>query len=185
MGDSAHKMCIRDRYLGEEVDDIAAYFKVDVSVVEQLLYTLQQLDPAGVCARNLEECLSLQLERRQMMTPVLATLIDKCPVSYTHLDVYKRQLYTLTGSGAGLLFLPECLLSLIFDAIHGAFIPYGKIARYIHARGTRHTVPAGGAAVPDPHTDCAGRLFHRFHTRFVQRDKGAECLEVVFQLFHR
>ena len=90
-------------YLGEEVDDIAAYFKVDVSVVEQLLYTLQQLDPAGVCARNLEECLSLQLERRQMMTPVLSTLIDKCleMVAKNQIPAIARKLHLSQAETAG------------------------------------------------------------------------------------
>ena len=65
-------------YLSESTDDIAAYFKADAALVEKLLYSLQELDPAGVCARNLEECLTLQLERREMLTPILAAIIDNC-----------------------------------------------------------------------------------------------------------
>lgn len=63
-------------YLSETIEDIAAYFKTDEAVILNLLDALQQLDPAGVCARSLEECLKLQLKRRQMLTPVLSSIID-------------------------------------------------------------------------------------------------------------
>ena len=58
-------------YLSESVESIAAYFHTDEQRIEALLKLLQELDPAGVCARNLEECLRLQLTRRQLDTPVL------------------------------------------------------------------------------------------------------------------
>lgn len=69
--------CLDDRgYLAEALEDIAEYLKIDISKAEALLRQLQELDPAGVCARCLDECLKLQLERRQMLTPVLETIID-------------------------------------------------------------------------------------------------------------
>ena len=55
-------------YLTESTEDIARCLSADTKTVERLLYRLQQLDPAGVCARSLEECLKLQLERQQMLT---------------------------------------------------------------------------------------------------------------------
>ncbi|MCC8027829.1 MAG: RNA polymerase factor sigma-54 [Clostridium sp.] len=71
--------CLDDRgYLTESPEDIAGYFKVDAASIEPILAQLQSLDPAGVCARSLEECLKLQLERRQMLTPVLESIIDDC-----------------------------------------------------------------------------------------------------------
>lgn len=63
-------------YLTEQVSDIASYFKTEEETVLQLLELLQDLDPAGVCARSLEECLKLQLKRRSMLTPLLSSLID-------------------------------------------------------------------------------------------------------------
>lgn len=65
-------------YLTEPLEDIAAYFKTEVSLVKVLLDRLQSLEPAGVCARNLEECLKIQLKSRQLLTPVLIRLIDEC-----------------------------------------------------------------------------------------------------------
>ena len=63
-------------YLEESIETIASYFGTDTELVEDLLSDLQALDPSGVCARTLEECLKLQLERRNMLTPVLESIID-------------------------------------------------------------------------------------------------------------
>ena len=65
-------------YLEESIETIASYFGTDTEIVEELLSDLQSLDPSGVCARSLEECLKLQLERRDMLTPVLESIIDNC-----------------------------------------------------------------------------------------------------------
>ena len=65
-------------YLEESTETIASYFGTDTELVEDLLSDLQALDPSGVCARSLEECLKLQLERRNMLTPVLESIIDNC-----------------------------------------------------------------------------------------------------------
>ena len=65
-------------YLEESIETIASYFGTDTELVEDLLSDLQALDPSGVCARSLEDCLKLQLERRNMLTPVLESIIDNC-----------------------------------------------------------------------------------------------------------
>ena len=65
-------------YLEESIETIASYFGTDTEIVEDLLSDLQALDPSGVCARTLEECLKLQLERWDMLTPVLESIIDNC-----------------------------------------------------------------------------------------------------------
>ena len=65
-------------YLEESIETIASYFGTDTELVEDLLSDLQALDPSGVCARTLEECLKLQLERRDILTPVLESIIDNC-----------------------------------------------------------------------------------------------------------
>ena len=90
-------------YLSESTDDIAAYFKADAALVEKLLYSLQELDPAGVCARNLEECLTLQLERREMLTPILAAIIDNCleMVAKNQIPAIARKLRLSPAEAAG------------------------------------------------------------------------------------
>ena len=47
-------------------DELAIYHNTDATTqeIEQVLMKLQQLDPAGIGARSLQECLLLQIERR-------------------------------------------------------------------------------------------------------------------------
>ena len=53
---------IDDRgYLMATVEEIAAYFNEEQSVIENILQIIQTLDPPGVGARTLEECLLIQL----------------------------------------------------------------------------------------------------------------------------
>ena len=67
-----------DGYLRREVRDICddLVFTLGVSVEEEalipLVHTVQQLDPPGIGARTLQECLQLQLERKKPTTPVIA-----------------------------------------------------------------------------------------------------------------
>jgi RNA polymerase sigma-54 factor len=48
-------------------DELAIYYNIDMSVaaIEQVLRKLQQFDPAGTGARSLQECLLLQIDRRE------------------------------------------------------------------------------------------------------------------------
>lgn len=64
-------------YLTERLDSIASRFRVGQDLVESLLGVLQGLDPAGVCARNLSECLILQAKRFGAMTPVLRSILGE------------------------------------------------------------------------------------------------------------
>lgn len=54
------------RSLEDIMDDLAFTQNVftDIEKIEHVLKVVQQLDPAGVAARNLQECLKLQLERK-------------------------------------------------------------------------------------------------------------------------
>jgi RNA polymerase sigma-54 factor len=59
-----------DGYLRRNIESIVndlaftVGFETDYSEVEQVLLKVQQLDPAGIGARDLQECLSLQLHRK-------------------------------------------------------------------------------------------------------------------------
>ena len=63
-------------YMEEPLEDVAKRFEVEVSFVEEQLKILQSLDPAGVCARNLKECLMLQLERNHPNQEVAKVIIS-------------------------------------------------------------------------------------------------------------
>lgn len=56
-----------ERELAAIVDDLAFYQNIDTTEEDlvKVLKSVQKLDPAGVGARNLKECLILQMERRQ------------------------------------------------------------------------------------------------------------------------
>jgi len=55
------------RELSSIVDDLAFRQNIDSNEIEieELIRLIQQFDPPGVCARNLQECLMLQLVRQQ------------------------------------------------------------------------------------------------------------------------
>ncbi|WP_335966295.1 RNA polymerase factor sigma-54 [Galbibacter sp. PAP.153] len=65
------------RDISDIVDDLAFTQNVftDESQVEKVLELVQQLDPSGVCARNLQECLLIQLQSKDP-TPSIELAID-------------------------------------------------------------------------------------------------------------
>jgi RNA polymerase sigma-54 factor len=52
-----------DGYLGATVDEIACLAEVEPAAVEAVLARVQEFDPPGVCARDLRECLLIQLRQ--------------------------------------------------------------------------------------------------------------------------
>ena len=62
-------------YMTEDPDYIAKAYGVSTEDVERLLGIIKRLDPAGVGARNLSECLLLQAQRSGILTPLLESLI--------------------------------------------------------------------------------------------------------------
>lgn len=65
-----------DRSLAAISDDLIFQQNIDVQInrLEEILKTIQSLDPAGIAARNLQECLLLQLERRDSTLTVEAAI---------------------------------------------------------------------------------------------------------------
>lgn len=64
-----------DGYLRQPLDDIAARLGAPVERAEQVLRRIQGFDPCGVGARDLAECLSLQLAERDRLDPAMQALI--------------------------------------------------------------------------------------------------------------
>jgi len=52
-----------DGYLGASVEEIASLAEVEPAAVERVLAKVQEFDPPGVCARDLRECLLIQLRQ--------------------------------------------------------------------------------------------------------------------------
>ncbi len=63
-------------YLTVTVKEIADYFKEEDNTVESILQVIQTFDPPGIGARNIEECLMLQLRFLEIDDEKLYTLIE-------------------------------------------------------------------------------------------------------------
>ncbi len=63
-------------WLTGDLQSVADALKCDLSRVEKTLERLQRLDPPGLFARSLKECLALQLRDRDRLDPAMATLVD-------------------------------------------------------------------------------------------------------------
>jgi len=63
-------------YLTGDTASVAEKLGAPLAEVEAVLATLQTLDPAGVCARNLTECLAIQLKERDRFDPAMRALVE-------------------------------------------------------------------------------------------------------------
>ncbi|WP_242847308.1 RNA polymerase factor sigma-54 [Peptostreptococcus sp. MV1] len=64
-----------DGYLREKESDIADKLSVSLDLVEECIGLVQTLEPAGICARNLQECIILQLHSDGIYDDVLEDII--------------------------------------------------------------------------------------------------------------
>ena len=64
-------------YLSGDLASIAERLGAPLSEVEAVLSLLQEFDPPGVCARNLTECLALQLKERNRYDPAMHALLGR------------------------------------------------------------------------------------------------------------
>lgn len=67
-------------YIKDDLKAVAEAFGIELPEVEAVLKLLQRFDPPGVCARNLSECLSLQLKDKNRLDPAMQELL-------AHLDL--------------------------------------------------------------------------------------------------
>jgi len=69
--------CIdKNGYLTYSTPEIAEQLKEDEKLVENVIKVIQTFDPAGVCARDLKECLLLQLEMKGISNPDIRNIIN-------------------------------------------------------------------------------------------------------------
>jgi RNA polymerase sigma-54 factor len=85
-----------DGYLTETIEDIARNLLPEVvctpTDVENILYHVQQMDPAGVGARSVSECIEVQLRQLDVHTPGRQTAIT---IAAEYLDQVADQHYGL------------------------------------------------------------------------------------------
>ena len=76
-------------YLGDDLAAVAEKLGATLAEIEGVLAIVQSFDPAGICARNLAECLTIQLKERDRFDPAMQALI-------AHIDLLaKRDLAAL------------------------------------------------------------------------------------------
>jgi len=71
-------------YLVGQIGEVAEKLNTPADHVERVLARLQNLDPPGVCARNLTECLAIQLREQNRLDPAMEVLVN-------HLDLLARR----------------------------------------------------------------------------------------------
>jgi RNA polymerase sigma-54 factor len=71
-------------YLHADLAQLAEKLGAPLALVEKVLATLQTLDPAGVFARSLSECLALQLKEQNRYDPQIAALLDNLDLLAAH-----------------------------------------------------------------------------------------------------
>jgi RNA polymerase sigma-54 factor len=92
-----------DGYIRRDIDAIindlafSQNIETDHDEVEEILRKIQGFDPPGIAARNLQECLVLQLERRldhNGTTHLAITILEECFDDFTkkHYDKIKKKL---------------------------------------------------------------------------------------------
>jgi len=63
-------------FMRGDVDEIGRALGAEVEDVEAVLKVCQGFEPTGVMARNLQECLALQLAERDRLDPIMKRLLD-------------------------------------------------------------------------------------------------------------
>ncbi len=71
-------------YLRGELDALAELLGAPLELVEETLRVMQGFEPCGVFARDLRECLTLQLKEQDRCDPAMAALIDNLHLLATH-----------------------------------------------------------------------------------------------------
>lgn len=74
-------------FLDVSLQEIADQGPYDLELVEGVLDTLQRLDPPGIAARTMQECLLLQLREKKLKNGVIEMIIEN------HLDELQKQHY--------------------------------------------------------------------------------------------
>lgn len=69
-----------DGYFRRDLSDFCADFGAEENLAERVLGKIQTFDPTGVGARNLAECLSLQLAERGQLTKPMQVLLENLPL---------------------------------------------------------------------------------------------------------
>jgi RNA polymerase sigma-54 factor len=71
-------------YLAIELEAVAEQLGAPLETVERVLAVLQTCDPVGVFARDVRECLAIQLRERDRLDPLMERLLDNLDLLAAH-----------------------------------------------------------------------------------------------------
>jgi len=84
-----------DGYLKISPEDISSETNLPLEVVEEILWRIQKFDPVGVAARDLRECLLIQLEQMAARDPLAEKIVSE------HLSLLKNRNYPAIAKRLG------------------------------------------------------------------------------------
>jgi RNA polymerase sigma-54 factor len=65
-------------YLACQLEELVAELEIPLDQANYVLKLVQDLEPVGVAARDLKECLKIQLRKRQALDKPMARIVDEC-----------------------------------------------------------------------------------------------------------
>lgn len=168
-----------DGYFREDMFGVAEHLSVNVETLLEVLDRFQTLEPVGVGARNLAECMRIQLRERNRLDPAMATFIDNlellakrefqtlmklCGVSREDFNDMVREIKTLDPRPAA-QFEPVLAETMIPDII------------------IQQNADGGWAIDLNPETLPKVLVDHAYHaelTGAIQSDEGKEFVSECF-----
>jgi RNA polymerase sigma-54 factor len=122
-------------YFTGSLKEIAERLGTDVETVEGVLIRMQVLEPTGVFARSLSECLTLQLRERDRFDPAMEALIENLPALAKRDFAHLRRVCEVDDED-------------LHDMI-------SEIKRLEPKPGRAYGDPPGGLAIPDVYVSAA------------------------------
>ncbi len=63
-------------YISTSLEDISSYLNISTKKIEDILYLIQTFEPIGVGARDIKECLKIQLKNKKLDDPDIISIIN-------------------------------------------------------------------------------------------------------------
>ncbi|MDM5190713.1 RNA polymerase factor sigma-54 [Bacillus sp. DX4.1] len=98
-------------YLQETNEELAELLVAPLDVVECSIELVQSLEPAGVGARNIQECLALQLKRLQNQDELAEMIVDEYFTYFIKKD-WRKLIHVMKCSNEELQAAVDCITSL-------------------------------------------------------------------------
>ena len=173
-----------DGYLRRETtsiqDDLAFRQNIQVTEdeIEKIIDKIQQFDPPGVCARNLQECLLLQLHRKLKEAKKVQTAID---VLTHYFDEFTKKHYDKIQRGLGLN--DEQLKEVISQIVKLSPKPGGNVGElnkgesyvipdfFVHNNGGKLEITLNSKNAPDLRISEGYRDMLKDYDRGTKKDK--------------